>query len=242
MNKFIAFALLAFAACGFFENEKPLERYYFPIKSLKKGLVYAYRPLGADSAAVEYWYFRSEKKKGKTWLVAQFYRPDFSVGQLVTEEIFDNGAVAQQVLLYENDSVSGKAIQIPTVIKSGNIFPFEKLDSTETLHFSLDWHPPGDTAATIFLKRTRQFSGIGEPFLFKNNCFATVRFLLREVIGNERDGSSEIEGRGEEVYGEGLGLVSYKKEFAGGFRLAYRLVDTFGMPELERRARPVLLK
>mgnify|MGYP007070993234 CR=1 FL=1 len=236
------FALTLVVSCRVSQTEKPLEGYYFPIKSLKNGLVYAYQPLGPDSAAVEYWYFRSENRGGRPWLVSQFYRPDFSVGQLVEEEIFENGAVARNILLFEKDSASGKSVQIPTTIREGNVFPFEKLDSTENLRFSLDWHPLKDPAATIFLKRTRQFAGESEPFFFKNKSQKTVRFVLREVVGNQNEGNSEVEGHGGEVYAAGLGLVFYKKEFDGGLTMAYRLVDTFSMAELERRAKPILLK
>jgi hypothetical protein len=241
MKKILFFGLLLASSCGLFDGQKSLKSFYFPIKKLKNGLIYAFQPVGADSAAVEYWYVRSEKRDGNWWLMSQYYQPDFSIGQNVAEQIFDDGAVAKQVLLYENDSISGKARQIPTKISEGNMFPFLAKDSTEIYRFSLDWQPDPTNKTTIFLKRTRRFVGSGAPFIFKNKKIETVRFLLREIIGNAGDGNAEIEGTGEEIYAENLGLVAYKKEYRGGLKLDFRLIDTFGMPELERRAKVFLM-
>jgi hypothetical protein len=242
MKKSLFFGLLFTTSCGLFDDSTSIKSFYFPIKKLKNGLIYAFQPVGADSAAVEYWYVRSEKRDGNWWLMSQYYQPDFSLGQNVVEQIFDDGAVAKQVFLYENDSISGKARQIPTKISDGNMFPFLAKDSTEIYRFALDWQPDSTRKTTIFLKRTRRFSGSGEPFFFKNNKIETVRFALREIIGNAGEGNAEIEGAGEEIYAKNLGLVAYKKEYRGGLKLNFRLIDTFRMPELERRAKAFLVK
>jgi hypothetical protein len=60
---------------------------------------------------------------------------------------------------------------------------------------------------------------------------------VREAIGNDKEGASEVAGRGEEWYAKGLGLVYSKRIYgSGGLSLETRLRDTFSLEELKKRA------
>lgn len=228
-------ALLALLSACSGGDKRDIREYYFPLSALRSGVVYEYDLVGIDSSAPEYWYYRSFLRDSGQFLVGTFYDSRFEIGQIVREKIVRNGAQAREYHLYQPDT-SGQQTPIPTRIESPDVFPFEVKDSNSVYLFSLNFHPPEDPDATIYVIRNRQFMGDARPFEFQGESYPCVRFRVREAIGNKKDGAAEVEGIGEEWYARGLGLVYFSKSYGSDFRFAYRLVDTIGMPELERRA------
>jgi hypothetical protein len=222
------------------DSRRDIQAFYFPIKKMTSGKIYEFRPAKklADSTASEFWYLRSERRGGAWFLITQLYGPDFSVGQNSVEKVYENGTVAEQILLYETDS-AGFSRPIKTEIEAGNLFPFSVLDSTGAFVFRLRYRPKPTDSAMIYLIRNRRFRGDGQPFLWKKEAKKTIEFSLLEAIGSENEGAAEIEGRGHEVYADGLGLVFYEKNYGSGVRMAFQLVDTFSMQTLEKRAKRV---
>lgn len=222
--------------CDFFDSRRDLKLFYFPIKKLtKKGLVYQFTPIGADSSQSEFWFMRTEKRDGKTLLISQLYNPDFSVAQLMVEEVFSTGTLARSLSLFETDSASGKARPIEVSIEEASLFPFKVRDSTGVFLFKISYRPPTDSASKIYLIRNRRFMGDAPDFLFRGEKIACIRFKLKEAIGNEQEGSAEIEGIGEEIYGREIGLVAYKKDFGSGLKMDFRLTDIFEMEVFEKK-------
>lgn len=229
------FYVCVLASCG---GKRDIRDYYYPLAEFRKGQVYEYDLVQADTSAPEYWYFRSFLRDSGQFMAATYYDRFFQIGQIVREKIVDNGSLARDYFLYEPDTVTGQARQIRAQLDAANVFPFQVQDSLGVFLFSLKYRPLSDTGAQVYLIRNRRFLGEAPDFEFKGKKYACIRFGLREVIGNDREGSLEIEGRGEEWYARGLGLVYYRKTYGSEnqLRLEYRLKDVFPMAELERRA------
>lgn len=227
---------LLFLACT--ATQRDIRDYYFPAAAFGEGRVYAYAAEEGDTSENRYWYFRSFRTDSGVYLVGTQYDRYFQVVQLLREKIVDNGSLACDSYLYETDTATGASEPIHARIESPNLFPFQVTDSLGVFLFQLSYHPLSDSAATVYIIRNRRFLGDGPEFELAGKKYPTVRFALREAVGHDREGTSEVEGSGEEWYARGLGLVYYSKSFAGGkIRYVFRLKETFPMHELERRAK-----
>ncbi|MBK8555301.1 MAG: hypothetical protein IPL65_05785 [Lewinellaceae bacterium] len=231
---FLLHLLLVQQACK--PDGRNIKDYYFPVKELANGRVYVFASETGDSSDVEYWYYKSFKVDSGMFLAATYYDRQFVIGQIVREKIVRNGALARNYYLYEPDTATQKVVQLPVEIVAANTFPFVVKDSSNVYLFHVKYHPPGDTATTIYVIRNRRFLGDGPAFRFDGQDYPVIKMNLREVYGNEKEGTLEIKGQGEEWYAKGLGLVYYKKSIADGkYKLAYRLREIISMDELVRR-------
>lgn len=241
---FLVLPLLSFLlACGG-GSKRDISDYYFPVKDLRAGKVYEYVVSQNDSVMPEYWHYRTFVRDSGLFLVGTYYDHRFQIGQIVREKITKSGALAKECHLYEadpNPEAEGGQIHTKTVIEAANKFPFGVSDSSGVFLFKLKFHPPDDPEATIYVVRNRRFLGDAPDFEFDGKKYPCVKFALREAIGNEKEGAAEVEGRGEEWYAKGLGLVYYRKTYgsSGSFKMEARLTDIFPMSELERKATEV---
>lgn len=236
---FISIAFACLAACKN-AGKRDIKAYYFPTDDLKKGLVYEYEVTQNGVTSPEYWYYRSFLRDSGIFLTSTYYDQFFRIGQISREKIVANGAQAREYFLYEPDSLTGGQIQTKAQIKAPDIFPFRVKDSTGVFLFSVNFHPPDDSLATVYVIRNRRFLGDAPDYEILEKKTSCVRFGLREVIGNQKEGSTEVEGLGEEWYAKGIGLVWYRKTYgSGSLQIEGRLTDIFPMTELERRAAEV---
>ena len=224
---------LFFACQG--DGQRDIRAYYFPAEDLHSGQVYQYALTQNGQTANEYWYYRSTLRDSGLFLTATNYDRNYQIAQITTEKLFANGAVSRDYFVYDPDTASGKVTQVRATVESANVFPFRVTDSLGVFLFRLHYAPANDTAAKIYVIRNRRFLGDGPDFEWQGKTYPCIRFGLREVVGNEKEGASEVEGTGEEWYARGLGLVYSRKSF-GDYRLESRLTDQFPMTELERRA------
>lgn len=228
--------LTLLAACA---NEgQNIRDYYFPVKDLLGGKVYAYTAEMGDTTERRYWYYRTFARDSGLFFTGVQYDHFFQINQIVRERIDPSGAVARQVLLYEPDTATQRLLPTEAIIEADDLFPFRVRDSTGVFLYRLKYRPPSDTSAEIYLIRNRRYLGPGPVFEFEGKKYPTIRFGLREAVGHRAEGAAEIEGTGEEWYAKGLGLVYFRKAFGeqGKIQLAFRLRETFPMAELERRA------
>ncbi len=216
-------------------GKRDIRAYYFPAEDLYKGQVYQYAVTQNGTPANEYWYYRSVLRDSGLFLTATNYDRNYQISQITTEKLFDSGAVSRDYFVYEPDTLHGTVVQVRATVESANVFPFHVTDSLGIFLFRLHYAPANDTATKIYLIRNRRFLGDGPAFELQGKSYSCVRFGVREVVGNEKEGASEVEGTGEEWYARGLGLVYSRKSF-GDYHLESRLVDRFLMTELERRA------
>jgi len=239
---FLPFLLFFLFACGK-GGKRDISQYYFPVKELRGGKVYEYVVSQNDSVMPEYWYYRTFVRDSGLFLVGTYYDHRFQIGQIVREKITKSGALAKECHLYEadpNPETEGGQIHTTTIIDAPNKFPFGVSDSSGVFLFKLQFHPPDDPKATIYVVRNRRYLGDAPDFEFDGKKYPCIKFGLREAIGNEKEGAAEVEGRGEEWYAKGLGLVYYRKTYgSGAFKMEARLTDIFPMSELERKATAV---
>jgi len=236
---FLSFFLFACGSGG----KRDISEYYFPVKDLRGGKVYEYVVSQNDSVMPEYWYYRTFVRDSGLFLVGTYYDHRFQIGQIVREKITKSGALAKECHLYEadpNPETEGGQIHTTTIIDAPNKFPFGVKDSSGVFLFKLQFHPPDDPKATIYVVRNRRFLGNAPDFEFDGKKYPCIKFSLRETIGNEKEGAAEVEGLGEEWYAKGLGLVYYKKTYgSGSFKTEARLTDIFPMSTLEQKATTV---
>lgn len=234
MRYFVFISLLAACTAG---GHRDIRDYYYPVLDLQGGKVYVYDLAQGDSTAPEYWYYRTFVRDSGIYMAGTYYAPNFQIGQIIREKIVSNGSLARNYFLYGLDS-AGNQVQIPATLDAPNLFPFEVTDSAGVFLFRLHYQPPGENA-TIYLIRNRRYLGDGPDFPFNGKQYPTVRFALRDAVGNEQQGAAEIEGLGEEWWAKDLGLVYYKKSYgtAGQLTYEYKLTEIIEMEELERRAK-----
>ena len=238
MYKYL-FTLVVLWNCMACTNEyRDIKAYYYPALDLQSGQVYAYDLTVNGSTIQDYWYFRSFVRDTGVFLASTNYDNQFNINQISRELIGKTGAVARNYFVYEQDSATQKAIQTEAVLQSPDIFPFRVKDSLGVFLFSLNYRPTSQKNAKIYLIRNRYYLGDGPDFELNGKKYPCIRMGTREAIGNENEGASEIEGKGEEWYAKGIGLVYFKKTYGdkGALVREYRLKERFDMPELERRA------
>jgi len=231
---FGSFFFLVLMACGN-GGKRDIRAYYFPAEELYKGQVYQYTLTQNGQPADEFWYYRSTLRDSGLFLTATNYDRNYQINQITTEKLFESGAVSRNYFVYEPDTLSSTVRQISAVVEAPNVFPFQVTDSLGIFLFRLHYAPASDSSASIYLIRNRRFLGDAPDFELKGQHYPCIRFGVREVVGNEKEGASEVEGSGEEWYARGIGLVYSRKVF-GDYRLESRLTDRFPMRELERRA------
>jgi hypothetical protein len=203
-------ALLFLLGCG--DMRRNIRDFYYPVKQLQEGLVYHYEITSNDSTRNDYWYFRTFVRDTGIFLSSTNYNHLFQIDQMVTERITNSGALATQYTLYETDS-TGKSIPTTASLLAQNVFPFRVTDSLGVFLFHLEYPAPRDTSARIYLIRNRRYLGDGPDFNFEGKIYPTLRFRVTEAIGNQREGSAEVEGQGEEWYAKDLGLVAFDKYY-----------------------------
>jgi hypothetical protein len=227
---FFVSALIGFACTG--HSGRDVRAYYFPVESLDQGKVYAYESTQNGVTKPEYWYYHSVKRDSGLFLQSTYYDEQGVTVQAVREKIVANGSLVRDYFLMQPDSAGTGATEVRARIESGSIFPFQVHDSTGVFLFSLNFHPPNDPKATVYVIRNRRFLGDAPDYEFKGKKYPCIRFGIREAIGNEKEGASEVEGVGEEWYAKGLGLVYYRKVFgAGSLKQETFLRDTFARKE-----------
>jgi len=227
--------LLSFLMACQNDGKRDIRAYYFPAEDLYDGQVYQYTLTQNGSTANEYWYYNSTLRDSGLFLTATNYDRHYQIAQITTEKLFDNGAVSRDYFLYEPDTLTNKVVQVRATVESANVFPFRVTDSLGVFLFRLHYSPANDAATKIYLIRNRRFLGEGPAFALQGKSYPCIRFGLREVVGNEQEGASEVEGTGEEWYARGIGLVYSRKSF-GDYHLESRLTDRIPMTELEGRA------
>lgn len=229
--------LLTVLACTT-PTHRNIRAYYYPAYQLSEGKVYGYDMTTNGQTVSDYWYFTAFLRDSGVFLAATNYDMNFQISQIVREKITESGSVARDYFLYELDSTSGKVVSVSAKLIAPDLFPFEVKDSLGVFLFNIRYKPLSDTAATLYVIRNRRFLGDGPSFELDGKQYETVRFSTREVIGNEKEGSAEIEATGEEWYAKGLGLVFFKKSYGskGQLQRTYKLKEIFQMSELEKRA------
>ncbi len=223
-NLFLVFlALVGLVACQ--QDKRNLRPYFFPIEDLSHvGKVYVWLPVHDTLQPPFLYYYKAERdSQNNCWFVRAYFDYAFQLFQINKERVVRNGIKLVESRLFERDS-SGCLIEVPVEVLYGNVFPFEVGPQPGVLLTRMSWRLPFDTVSTITLVRNRQFAG-DTTWVFQGKTYDAVRFAVRELIDNEREGHLEYEYPGEEIYARHLGMVYFRKEVDESLTIEYRLED-----------------
>ncbi len=226
MNRFCLlsfFAMLLLSACR--ESTRDLRPYFFPLDELEQeGKVYIWMPV-ADSLQPPFvYYYKAERDSaGRLWFIRAYFDYQLQPFQINREKVVANGVKLVESRLFDRDT-AGRLVEVPVEVEYGNVFPFEAGPRPGVLLTRMSWRLPFDTATTMTLVRNRQFAG-DTTWTFGSRTYDAVRFAVRELIDNVREGHLEYEYPGEEIYARGLGMVWFRKEVDDELTIEYRLDD-----------------
>lgn len=236
MSKFIyiLFTIVLFQACEFTEATDDITAYYFPLNELKQGKVYEYKSIGSEFDPPIYWYYKSMKQDGNTYLLGMGYDPEFQPDQFVREEKVSNGMLLVDYYTYEViDSLNNKT-RIQAEIAAGNIFPFKVQSPGNVLLTSISWELAGEKNAKINHIRNRQFNK-KTTYSFQEKEQSAVEFNTIELIEFDQEGRLPLEFNGTEIYAKGIGLVAFTKNVTTEYTMDYQLKDIYTMKEFESK-------
>lgn len=234
LTSFLFFLVLGFFSCQTTDEKRNIKDFYFPIEQLKDGLVYEYKPINNDSLPTEYWYYRTIEQDGNTYFMGNYYDDRFIPLQFFREEVVGNGTIMVDYFFFLGDS-TGKQERFPLKILVGNSFPFEVKDSTGVFLFKVRLTHPIDTTITTTDIKNRRYIGDAN-YNYQGENVACVKFsLIGEIDHNNNKGHLIPQYHGEELYAKDIGLIYYKKTYAGGSVLEYGLKNTYPMQEFEKK-------
>ncbi|MDX1684803.1 MAG: hypothetical protein R3275_06155 [Saprospiraceae bacterium] len=200
-----------------------METYYFPLSDLEEGKVYVYESMAEAKLADEVWYYKSLNKDGETYLIGQFYRPDWRVQQVVIEKKTDLGMITDSVKLFFADT-TGRDIPVEVDVINRAAFPFYR-NPDDTLLYKIRWTDP-QSSLEYTLDRRRIYAG-DTSITFNGRSVPAIRFNVQEDLETfySHDGATYSGWQGEEIYALDIGLVYYKKEIGDPFTKEFRLVE-----------------
>lgn len=213
------------------EKERDLRAYYFPMKELKRGLVYEYQSVGPDSFPPAYWYYRSFINGDSVFLTGTKYNGRILPEQFVREEMVGNGMLTVENFIYENDSF-GRQLQLPVQIIAGDVFPFFVKEEGGVFVHQTRWDSKMADGTSFEITKNRKFIG-DTTYTVLDKELPAIKFQVREALDQKRDGTLTLESIGEEIYAQGVGLVAFKKRFDNGLNLSFELRLRYGMDILE---------
>ena len=224
---------VAIVSCSDTQSNDDIRRFYFPLKELNDGLVYAYEPEGTLNLGAGYWFNRSFISDTSARLVTTHYNDELLPVQINTELLASNGMLLESLRILELDS-TGRNVSIDAEIGDRNVFPFIPLSPTSIYETRIQFESILEANTRYFRLKQRQFLG-DTTFIFAGEEIPAIKVSIKEVIDQENDGTFTQEVTGMEIYAENMGLVYYEKDFGEGLNMQYRLVDTFPMDTLEQR-------
>ncbi|MEM9258133.1 MAG: hypothetical protein AAGA62_00720, partial [Bacteroidota bacterium] len=141
-------------------DQRDIRDYYFPVRELTDGLVYAYENTGSlPGPDREYWYYLGVDLDTALHLSVTRYSPTMAPEQQGREEIRNDGVYLRDLTLLVTDS-SGIATTAKATILYDRVFPFYlSPEATEAYGYRLHLRPPENPDATTFVTLNRRFRG-----------------------------------------------------------------------------------
>ncbi|PHI19428.1 hypothetical protein CEQ90_12980 [Lewinellaceae bacterium SD302] len=221
-------------------DQRDIRDYYFPVRDLDEGLVYAYTPQNSPDTNTVYWYAIGLDQDTALYLNITTYDERLNPATLVSEAITNEGVVTRQVLIYSTDS-TGRSVKTQADILFDQSFPFfvarNYEDDQNIQVYQIDYSPVTSPTSRYRITYNRSFS---------RDTIAMIDGLEYPAIRLEMTGETSVrdavEGdisptfRGFEIYAKGVGLVESYRNF-DGFILHQKLTDRFSMEELQHKAK-----
>lgn len=227
--------LVLLAACS---DERDIRDYYFPVRDLQDGLVYAYEPIDGPDTNTIYWYALGLDQDTSLVLNLTTYGQDFTPASLISETITNQGVVTKQLNLYSTDTI-GRSQRVQAQILAGNSFPFFVPKGAEqpAYVYKIAYEDFTQPDVSYEVTYNRQFSR-DTSFMLEGIRYAAILFEItgETAMRDSVNGDIAPQFKGYEVYARGVGLVESYRNFDGGFAFHQRLNTRFPMSELQRRA------
>ena len=204
LSRYVLLGLCLFCiGCG---EDLPLKKYYFPSDGSK--LNYTYR---TNEAEDNHWLIETTKEG---WHI-RVYNDTMAMIQESMETAYINGVQQDQLRLFGDNQ------SIEVDIRSGFLYPYEKLDSLDVLVHHIQWAQEDEQAYQVI--RNRRFIGLRNKD-YDGEMWACAVFKLEEHIISLGDGDVEIIADGEEWYAEGIGLIYRQRRYSDENVLTERLI------------------
>lgn len=209
---FYSLIAIACLSCGK-KTGNALRTYYFPLDSLREGLVYEYRR--PDKAIDHYCFYKSLESDNKRMiLVNTRYNGAFQQDMIIREQEVGNGMTCTEYRFLVPDS-TGKVDPYIATIEEKVLFPFELTqDSSAPYRFKMNFALPPDLDVRYAYTRNRHFKRFTE-YEWQGKKLPAVEFYTTEHTNMSdavKGGNWDVNATITEIYAQGIGLVSYKKQ------------------------------
>ncbi|MEN9610067.1 MAG: hypothetical protein RLZZ628_881 [Bacteroidota bacterium] len=212
-------SILLFHHCG--PSKRDIRNFYFPLAALQQPFIYEYRSKNNDSLPPFYCQMQTTQQGDSLFLTTTTYGAAFETLQFDRELQTPYGMLLKELFQYVPDK-TGKRIQNPTKIHSGNAFPYQITDSKGIFVYNISWKSAVDTTQYNII-RNRRFGG-DTTWTFQGKTYPAIWFHLREVRERDNNGRTSVEFQGKEVFAKEIGLV-YVRRAAAGYLIEYELKD-----------------
>lgn len=224
------------SSCG---GRRDIRDYYYPVRPLIDGRVYAYENTGTlPGPDEEYTYYLGVDVDTALYLSVTRYAPDLSPQQQSREEVTNEAVFLRELTLYTTDS-SGISTAIPTELIYNKVFPFYlKENDAEAYGYRISFTPPDQPDAVNYVTLNRRFAG-DTSLVIMGETYPAIRFNLEGEVSlrDPEEGDISPTFTGYEIYARGVGLVEYKRQLRPGASLGGKLVESIPMSEFAERVR-----
>lgn len=214
---------------------KDLKDYYYPVDELNDGLVYHYKSIGDKKQYPFFWYYKSGVENGATQIFGRYYNYLGKIEQVVQEEVTEQGIITKYFKIFEQDG-TGEEFALQVNIEKNQVFPFQQTKEDDINRFKINWRSELDLGANVTLNRGRIFKQ-WTTYNWKGKSIPCAEFLMVETIEVEENnaGVQTIETTTKELFGEGIGLIYYKKIIGEKLNMEFVLDDRTSLEELKAK-------
>ncbi|MTB49480.1 hypothetical protein [Lewinella sp. W8] len=219
------------------EGPRDVRDFYFPVRPLEDGRVYAYENTGTlPGPDMEYTYYLGVDVDTALYLSVTRYGPDLSPQQQGREEITNDAVELRELTLFTTDS-AGISAPIPTELIHDRTFPFYVDEATsEAYGYRIRFVAPDQPEVVNYVTLNRYFAG-DTTVTVMGESYPAIRFNLEGEVSlrDPEEGDISPTFSGYEIYARGLGLVEYRRILRPGASLGGKLVESIPMPEFAER-------
>lgn len=187
-----------------------------------KGVVYRYASVNDSSLPDEFWHYRFSGGFRGNFLHATMYTQYGDVVQRSIETLSRDKAELLSLDLVYRDEQGAK--EIFTSISEKETFIFGPIDSAAQSIYHIEFWDTSEDSVKVSLTKQRSVMGPTE-FIFEGKPIPAINVQIIEKLETETEGFTESEWKGVEIYGQGLGLVYFKKTISEDFVLEYSLAE-----------------
>jgi hypothetical protein len=221
------------------EGPRDIRDYYYPVRPLVEGQVYAYENTGTiPGPEMEYTYYLGVDVDTALYLSVTRYDPNLSPQQQGREEITNEAVYLRELTLFTTDS-TGISTPISTELIFDKVFPFYvSEDKPEAAGYRIRFTPPDQPEVVNYVTLNRYFAG-DTTVTVMGETYEAIRFNLEGEVSlrDPEQGDISPTFQGFEIYARGLGMVAYERELRPGATLGGKLVERIPMPEFAERVR-----